>query len=270
MCINQTVFKKEFAMSDFNTVKGLSATSGTTNIKDMSIGVALAYVELEVAKTHKENASKKIEEMQAANERAKQINAKADKLRMFRDNLGNIPEYIVPTTKEGLQKDLETVQKLKKILNDEKNFEANPDGKTYKLKNDEDYKMLKELTARVGNNGNGTGPFANLTRGGNDNAHFKNEIEDGLKELEKYETVLGALIEVHKDGLLPTGFNKLNSDTISSLIESIQHTAESANANSQTEMIKLQDIMGQYNSMVSGASDNVKNANNITRELAKN
>ncbi|WP_202108909.1 hypothetical protein [Succinivibrio dextrinosolvens] len=51
---------------------------------------------------------------------------------------------------------------------------------------------------------------------------------------------------------------------------SIQHMAENCNSDNQTQMVKLQDFMGQYNSFVSGASDQIKNANQILQGLAKN
>ena len=50
----------------------------------------------------------------------------------------------------------------------------------------------------------------------------------------------------------------------------IQHMAENCNSDNQTQMVKLQDFMGQYNSFVSGASDQIKNANQILQGLAKN
>jgi hypothetical protein len=46
--------------------------------------------------------------------------------------------------------------------------------------------------------------------------------------------------------------------------------AENCNSDNQTQMVKLQDFMGQYNSFVSGASDQIKNANQILQGLAKN
>ncbi len=50
----------------------------------------------------------------------------------------------------------------------------------------------------------------------------------------------------------------------------IQHMAENCNSDNQTQMVKLQDFMGQYNSFVSGASDQIKNANQILQGLSKN
>ena len=49
-----------------------------------------------------------------------------------------------------------------------------------------------------------------------------------------------------------------------------EFAAENCNSDNQTQMVKLQDFMGQYNSFVSGASDQIKNANQILQGLAKN
>ena len=54
------------------------------------------------------------------------------------------------------------------------------------------------------------------------------------------------------------------------IASTIQHMAENCNSDNQTQMVKLQDFMGQYNSFVSGASDQIKNANQILQGLAKN
>ena len=59
-------------------------------------------------------------------------------------------------------------------------------------------------------------------------------------------------------------------EQIRAITSTIQHMAENCNSDNQTQMVKLQDFMGQYNSFVSGASDQIKNANQILQGLAKN
>ena len=61
-----------------------------------------------------------------------------------------------------------------------------------------------------------------------------------------------------------------SSDQVRAITSGIQHMAENCNSDNQTQMVKLQDFMGQYNSFVSGASDQIKNANQILQGLAKN
>jgi hypothetical protein len=61
-----------------------------------------------------------------------------------------------------------------------------------------------------------------------------------------------------------------SADQWRAIASSIQHMAENCNSDNQTQMVKLQDFMGQYNSFVSGASDQIKNANQILQGLAKN
>ena len=65
------------------------------------------------------------------------------------------------------------------------------------------------------------------------------------------------------------GCNK-SAEQVRAIASSIQHMAENCNSDNQTQMVKLQDFMGQYNSFVSGASDQIKNANQILQGLAKN
>ena len=61
-----------------------------------------------------------------------------------------------------------------------------------------------------------------------------------------------------------------SAEQVRAITSGIQHMAENCNSDNQTQMVKLQDFMGQYNSFVSGASDQIKNANQILQGLAKN
>ena len=67
-----------------------------------------------------------------------------------------------------------------------------------------------------------------------------------------------------------TGCEAKTAEQIRAITSTIQHMAENCNSDNQTQMVKLQDFMGQYNSFVSGASDQIKNANQILQGLAKN
>ena len=72
-------------------------------------------------------------------------------------------------------------------------------------------------------------------------------------------------------GVDVAGWNSPKSaEQIRAISSTIQHMAENCNSDNQTQMVKLQDFMGQYNSFVSGASDQIKNANQILQGLAKN
>ncbi|WP_202108123.1 hypothetical protein [Succinivibrio dextrinosolvens] len=72
-------------------------------------------------------------------------------------------------------------------------------------------------------------------------------------------------------GIDTSGWNSgKSSEQIRAISSAIQHMAENCNSDNQTQMVKLQDFMGQYNSFVSGASDQIKNANQILQGLAKN
>ncbi len=64
--------------------------------------------------------------------------------------------------------------------------------------------------------------------------------------------------------------SSLSLDQASAIKQEIQHSAENVNSDSQTQMIKLQDLIGQYNSFVSGAGDAIKQYTQILQSLAKN
>ncbi len=61
-----------------------------------------------------------------------------------------------------------------------------------------------------------------------------------------------------------------SAEQVRAITSQLQHAAENCNSDNQTKMVKLQGFMGQYNSFVSGASDQIKNANQILQGLAKN
>ncbi|HAR80749.1 MAG TPA: hypothetical protein DCR21_07960 [Succinivibrionaceae bacterium] len=80
----------------------------------------------------------------------------------------------------------------------------------------------------------------------------------------------GKLNEAKSLGIDCSGWNEPKSaEQVKGIVSQIQHMAENCNSDNQTQMVKLQDFMGQYNSFVSGASDHIKNANQILQGLAK-
>ncbi len=251
---------------------GVNQLIDNIDIKKMNPYTAAALVQMEIAKTNKQSATSLIEQMKEQNDQAKKYNAIADKLRAMKGADGKIPEYNLPTSTEAIQKDLDNVAKLKQtytqMLEDIKSGKLKPDSSNlYKLPEDQ-AKILEEMTARVGNKATGSGPFENITRG-NDNKHFLYELENGLKELDKYESVLTAVKDARAMGALPTDFGKLNSSTLESLVTSVQHMAENCNSDNQTQMVKLQDKMGQYNSYMQGSNDMMKTGNSLNQSLAR-
>ena len=117
----------------------------------------------------------------------------------------------------------------------------------------------------------------------NDRAKALNSFLDKLNtELGKYtkdddatKTSRAAVLIKHMDeaknlGIDVSGWSTgKSSDQIRAISSGIQHMAENCNSDNQTQMVKLQDFMGQYNSFVSGASDSIKQANQILQGLAK-
>lgn len=258
-------------MTQINGVNGQNPIMlDGVDMKQMSPFAAAALVQLEIAKTNKDTATRYISEMKAQNDRAKELMAAADKLRMLKEDK-TIGDYNIPTNIEAMKKDLETVTKAEatynKMLGDIKSGDLKPyinsrKDACFNLPNDT-YNDLKTMTNRVG-----TKNFPDMTRG-NDNVHQEYELKGGLKELEKYKSVLTAAIAAMETGGL-SGFNgKLDSAKIDNLITTLQHQAENCNSDNQTQMVKLQDKMGQYNSYVSGSSDMIKTGAQLQQSILK-
>lgn len=242
------------------------------NIKEMSPFAAAALVQLEIAKTNKDSATRYIGDMKAANDRAKQLLAAADKLKQFKDDK-SIADYKLPGNLEAMKKELETITKAentyKQMMSDIKDGKLKPykhgNDDCYNLPNDV-YKDLKAMTDRVGKKN-----FPDMTRG-DDNIHMEYELKGGLNELAKYKAVLTAAVAaMETGGLSSTDFNgKIDTTRIDSLLSSLQHQAENCNSDNQTQMVKLQDKMGQYNAFVSGSSDMIKTGAQLQQSILRN
>ena len=258
-------------------INGVNNANGNMNIngvdmKGMSPFAAAALVQLEIAKTNKDSATRYINDMKTQNDRAKQLMAAADKLRQFKDDK-SIGDYKIPTNIDDMKKQLETISKAentyKKMLNDIKTGDLKPykhgNDDCYNLPNDV-YKELKTLTDSVGKKN-----FPDMTRG-DDNIHMEYELKGGLKELEKYKAILTAAVAaMETGGISATDFNgKIDSTRIDSLLTSLQHQAENCNSDNQTQMVKLQDKMGQYNAYVSGSSDMIKTGSQLQQSILRN
>ena len=58
-------------------------------------------------------------------------------------------------------------------------------------------------------------------------------------------------------------------EQVRALTSQIQHMAENCNSDNQTQMVKLQDKMGQYNAFVSGSSDMIKTGAQLQQSILK-
>ena len=105
-----------------------------------------------------------------------------------------------------------------------------------------------------------------------DDLHYKYELDEGLKEIKQYKEFLSTMISATENGTIPKDMlgKKLNTQTIDSLISSLQHQAENCNSDNQTQMVKLQDKMGQYNAYVSGSSDMIKTGAQLQQSILRN
>lgn len=256
-------------------INGINGSMGSLNINGidltkMSPFTAAALVQLEIAKTNKDTATQYISEMKAQNDRAKELMAAADKLRMFKNDKA-IGDYKLPTSVEDMKKDLESCNKAEANYKDMLTKIDNGTLKPY-INSRKDacfnlpdpiYKDLKSMTDRVGKKN-----FPDLTRG-DDNVHQKYELQGGLNEIQKYKSVLTAAIAAMETGVLSNFKGKIDLNQIDSMITALQHQAENCNSDNQTQMVKLQDKMGQYNSYVSGSADMIKSGSRLQQDILK-
>ena len=104
------------------------------------------------------------------------------------------------------------------------------------------------------------------------NAQLGNITKDGDTEKTQRQAILITFMKEAQDLGIDTKdwSGGKTAEQIRAITSGISHMAENCNSDNQTQMVKLQDFMGQYNSFVSGASDQIKNANQILQGLAKN
>ncbi|MBQ3678576.1 MAG: hypothetical protein II929_03545 [Succinivibrio sp.] len=121
-------------------------------------------------------------------------------------------------------------------------------------------------------------------KGQNDKAKQLNNLVDRMnqelgsitKDGDDENKKRGEIIAKYKDEAKGLGVDvsswsgSKSGEQVRAITSTVQHLAENCNSDNQTQMVKLQDFMGQYNSFISGASDQIKNANQILQGLAKN
>ncbi len=100
---------------------------------------------------------------------------------------------------------------------------------------------------------------------------FTDNSDDNKKK--RCEAIKGFQEEAKKLGLDSNIISSMNncetSEQFQSLKTSLQHAAENCNSDNQTQMVRLQDYMGQYNSYMQGANDAAKQSNQILQTLAR-
>lgn len=261
-------------MTQINNING---TAGSMNIdgidlKNMSPFTAAALVQLEIAKTNKDTATQYINEMKAQNDRARQYMEEADKLRQLRSDPA-YEKYNLPGSLDEMKSTLKDVSSVK---NTYVTMEAQIAAGTLKPDKNGLYQLPAEADAKLRGfvDKAGHDNFENITRTADnsfDNYHFKSELDGGLKELEKYEKFLKEIINIVENGNIPLEQfgNPIKLDNLNAIISSLEHQAENCNSDNQTQMVKLQDKMGQYNSYISGSSDMIKTGAQLQQSILK-
>lgn len=93
----------------------------------------------------------------------------------------------------------------------------------------------------------------------------KRQWEDAITKLENLKKV-NAFVDKDSSLKMPSTGSKQEWET---LIANLQTSMDSIGGNTQTQMVQLQDIMGQYNSQIQGANAAIAQANQINTTLAK-
>ena len=259
-------------------INGIGASSSMNldgiDLSSMSTFTAAALVQLEIAKTNKDQATRYINDMKAQNDQAKRLLAQADALKSINTNPA-YSKYNLPGDLEAMKKTLADVEYVEATY---EKMEAQIAAGTLKPDNNNLYKLDKTSNDKLHDFVNKAGHenFPNIVRtadGSFDDLHFKYELDDGLKEIKQYKEFLNTMIKAAENGTIPKEMlskSKLDTQSIDSLITSLQHQAENCNSDNQTQMVKLQDKMGQYNAYVSGSSDMIKTGSQLQQSILRN
>jgi hypothetical protein len=259
-------------------INGIGSTSSMNldgiDLKSMSTFTAAALVQLEIAKTNKDQATRYINDMKAQNDQAKRLLEQADALKAINNN-PVYSKYNLPGDLEAMKKTLADVEYVEATY---EKMESQIAAGTLKPDSNNLYKLDKTTDQKLHDfvNKAGHDNFPNIVRtadGSFDDLHFKYELDDGLKEIKQYKEFLTTMIKAAENGTIPKdqlAKAKLDTQSIDSLITSLQHQAENCNSDNQTQMVKLQDKMGQYNAYVSGSSDMIKTGAQLQQSILRN
>ncbi|MBQ3678990.1 MAG: hypothetical protein II929_05715 [Succinivibrio sp.] len=260
-------------MAQINGINGTNSMNlDGIDLKQMSPFTAAALVQLEIAKTNKDSATRYINDMKAQNDLARKYMEQADALRALNTNPA-YANYNLPDDLESMKKTLADVEYVE---NTYESMEAKIADGTLKPNKDGLYQLDKTTDQKLHDFVNKAGHqnFENIVRTAGDtfdDLHFKYELDDGLKEIKQYKEFLTQMIKACEDGTIPKEMlgKKLDTNNINSLITSLEHQAENCNSDNQTQMIKLQDKMGQYNAYISGSNDMIKTGSQLQQSILK-
>ena len=229
------------------SASGLNAIRGT-EFEGMSVQMMAAMVMLEVGATKKKEAELKIAEMKSQNDRAKSLNDFCDRLNAQLGQYTKDDDESKGTAVANVNSTATTKSSSALRARDSSSSNA----------------LVTSTSVALRAKGNSSSPLVTNTSGSSSSGTTGNNtgragVLDRFREEAK---TLGIDTSDWSGGK--------TSEQARAITSRIQHMAENCNSDNQTQMVKLQDFMGQYNSFVSGASDMIKTANQILQGLAKN
>ena len=248
-----------------NTINQAQSASGVSYSEmsgNCSVQMAFAMLQMSMGELMKENAMGYIEDIQEAQQQAKEISEAIEELRNLKSAAST---YTNLPTGADLDNELAQIDSTLAELESVEGSASND--KTTTLSQESTDFILNTLKTHGEDN------FEDLLRG-NDNEQFLYEIQGGIASLEDYKAVLenykSVLSDIEALGVDTTPIESdLTTDNIEIMIENLESKSETATSSIQQQMVFVQDYIGQYNSYVQGASTAISDANSVLTNLAR-
>lgn len=259
-----------------NTIntKATQATSDVIGVTGGgSIQLIFAQLQMELAKSNKESALRRIDDIQADQAKSAEITAAINSLRNLKTQMGTADEDEVSIssfgsidsnmTKEQRAQELNRAQnylaQAQTLQNQARAGEADEDSEQGVANENasgesESTMMTTEMEQYFKNNGLSYDDSGNSRR---QNADEWNEAILSLQGRVSYLQAQSLCQQYNID--LPTS-GKLTNERLDEVIASLQAVQEEVGSNIQQEMVLIQDSMGQYNSYTQGASSAISQA----------
>lgn len=254
-----------------NQAGGAGAVNGLNFGTDSNVQLVFAQLQMELAKTNKEAALDKIEDIRV---QQRDSAAYTETINAMRTLSGyDVEKYgEIPTDPKALQAEIDACQAayddVKATYEEKKNDTAH----THKL---------STATHEYWNNNQyvkGLKGYEDLQRG-SDNKHYPYELKGGMDALSERLTALKAMQTVIStqttdkvsviDDCGITLKSNFSSDDVKEWISSLEASQEELGTDIQQQMVFVQDYMGQYNSYTQGASSAVSDSSETLKTVAR-
>ena len=263
-----------YAASGVQKLDGVGGAGSTGNIQ-----LIFAQLQMELAKTNKESALDKIEQIREAQAESAAITAAINALRNLKSEMGDDDEISISdfgTINPNL-----TPEQREAQINEIKDFIAEAKDLQYKAKLGEDENNPQAALNEAASNENES-TMMTIEMENYFKAHGLNYDDSGVSRRqnagewsEALVSLTGRLAYLQVGDLcaeygieLPTS-GDLTTERIDTIIASLQAVQEETGSDIQQEMVFVQDFMGQYNSYTQGASSAISSAAETLKAVAR-